>query len=125
MSKNNVIEVRNVSKKFKDVTVLDGVSLCVGQGTICGLVGMNGSGKTLLMKTVCGFLRPDSGVVIVGGKQIGKDCDFPDNTGVIIENPGFSWYLSGFRNLKNLASINKKIYGYTKAYKEKYWWIAE
>lgn len=109
MSKNNVIEVRNVSKKFKDVTVLDEVSLCVKQGTICGLVGMNGSGKTLLMKTICGFLRPDFGVVIVDGKQIGKDCDFPENTGVIIENPGFSQYLSGFRNLKNLSSINKKI----------------
>ena len=109
MSKNKVIEVRNVSKKFKDITVLDEVSLCVESGTICGLVGMNGSGKTLLMKVICGFLRPDSGVVMVDGKQIGKDCDFPENMGVIIENPGFSQYLSGFRNLKNLASINKKI----------------
>ena len=109
MSKKNVIEVENISKKFKERIVLDDVSLYVEQGTICGLVGMNGSGKTLLMKAICGFLRPDSGVVMVDGKQIGKDCDFPENTGVIIENPSFSQYFSGFRNLKYLASINKKI----------------
>lgn len=104
-----VIEVKNVVKKFKDVTVLDHVDLKVERGTICGLVGRNGSGKTVLMKVVCGFILPDSGEVIVDGKRIGKDCDFPKNTGVIIENPGFSQYISGAKNLQNLASINKKI----------------
>lgn len=107
-----VIEVKNVVKKFKDVTVLDHVDLKVERGTICGLVGRNGSGKTVLMKVVCGFILPDSGEVIVDGKKIGKDCDFPKNTGVIIENPGFSQYISGAKNLQNLASINKKISKY-------------
>ncbi len=96
-------------KKFKDVTVLDHVSLKVEKGTICGLVGRNGSGKTVLMKVICGFILPDSGQVSVDGKRIGKDCDFPKETGVIIENPGFSQYISGAKNLRNLASINQKI----------------
>lgn len=104
-----VIEVNDVVKKFKEVTVLDHVDLKVERGIICGLVGRNGSGKTVLMKVVCGFILPDSGEVTVDGKRIGKDCDFPKNTGVIIENPGFSQYISGAKNLQNLASINKKI----------------
>lgn len=104
-----IIEVNDVVKKFKDVTVLDHVSLKVGKGTICGLVGRNGSGKTVLMKVICGFILPDSGQVSVDGRRIGKDCDFPKDTGVIIENPGFSQYISGLKNLRNLASINQKI----------------
>lgn len=104
-----IIEVNDVVKKFKDVTVLDHVSLKVEKGTICDLVGRNGSGKTVLMKVICGFILPDSGQVSVDGKRIGKDCDFPKETGVIIENPGFSQYISGAKNLRNLASINQKI----------------
>ena len=103
-----IIEIKDISKQFKGNTVLDHVSLQIEKGTICGLTGVNGSGKTLLMKTICGFLVPDSGEVLVRGKKIGKDCDFPENTGVIIENPGFSQYISGFKNLKTLASIQKK-----------------
>ncbi len=104
-----IIEVKDISKQFKGNTVLDHVTLKVEKGTICGLTGINGSGKTLLMKAICGFLIPDSGEVLVRGKRIGKDCDFPENTGVIIENPGFSPYINGFKNLKTLASIQKKV----------------
>jgi ABC-2 type transport system ATP-binding protein len=104
-----IIEINDVSKKFKNVIVLDHVNLKIEKGTICGLIGMNGSGKTLLMKAICGFLIPDEGEVLVRNMKIGKECDFPSNIGVIIENPGFSQYLSGFKNLKNLASIQKKI----------------
>ena len=104
-----IIEVKDVSKKIKDITVLDHVNLSVEKGTIYGLIGNNGSGKTLLMKTICGFLLPDSGDVYVRKLKIGKDCDFPQNVGVIIENPGFSQYISGYKNLKKLASIQKKI----------------
>lgn len=106
---DNMIRVINVSKRFKETTVLDSVSLEIPRGNICGLVGRNGSGKTVLMKTICGFVTPDSGEVWVDGKKIGTDCDFPENIGVIIENPGFSPYISGFKNLKNLAYIRKKI----------------
>lgn len=104
-----IIEVKNISKSFKKVRVLNDVSMTVEKGTICGLVGLNGSGKTVLMKAICGFLLPDEGEVYVRGKQIGKEIDFPENVGAIIETPGFSQYISGFQNLKNLASIQKKI----------------
>lgn len=104
-----IIEVKNISKSFKKVRVLNDVSMSVEKGTICGLVGLNGSGKTVLMKAICGFLLPDEGEVYVRGKQIGKDVDFPESVGAIIETPGFSQYISGFQNLKNLASIQKKI----------------
>ena len=79
------------------------------KGRIHGLIGRNGSGKTMLMKCICGFVRPTSGTVQVAGKQIGKDCDFPESVGIIIETPGFIPYYSGFRNLKLLADLNKRI----------------
>lgn len=104
-----VISVKNVSKSFKKVTVLDNVSLNVTKGIICGLIGSNGSGKTVLMKAICGFVIPDSGEIRVRDKMVGKDFDFPPDLGVIIENPGFMQYMSGYGNLKNLAAINKKI----------------
>ena len=63
----------------------------------------------MLMKCICGFVKPTSGTVFVDGKQIGKDCDFPDNVGIIIETPGFIPYYSGYKNLKLLADLNKKI----------------
>ena len=103
-----IIEVLDISKEFKGKTVLNHVTLQIEEGRICGLTGANGSGKTLLMKAICGFLVPDQGEILVRGKRIGKDCDFPENTGVIIETPGFSPYVSGFKNLKTLASIQKK-----------------
>ena len=106
---NFIIEVLDVTKEFKGQKVLNHVTLQIEEGKICGLTGANGSGKTLLMKTICGFLVPDSGEVLVRGKRIGKDCDFPENTGVIIEAPAFSPYISGFKNLKTLASIQKKV----------------
>ena len=106
---DNMIRVINVTKKFRKMTILDDVSLEIPKGKICGLVGHNGSGKTVLMKIICGFVTPDSGEVWVGGNRIGRDCDFPDDIGVIIENPGFSPYLSGFKNLKSLASIRRRI----------------
>lgn len=104
-----VIEVSDVTKQFKNVTVLDRVSLTVEKGSICGLTGNNGSGKTVLMKVICGFILPEFGSVSVRGKQIGRDCDFPENVGIIIETPNFSPFLSGFGNLKSLAAIRKKI----------------
>lgn len=104
-----MIEVKNVTKRFKETEVLKDVSLCIQTGNICGLIGYNGSGKTVLMKIICGFMKPDEGEVNVDGKKIGVDCDFPENVGIIIETPKFSPYCSGFKNLKNLASIRKEI----------------
>ena len=102
---NNGITVENLSKSFGKETVLNHISFNVPHGSIVGIVGNNGSGKTVLMKCICGFLRPDSGKVIVDGAIIGKDCDFPKNIGIIIESPGFIQNLSGYKNLKILASL--------------------
>ncbi len=103
------ILVEHVYKSFKKEPVLEDVSLHIPPGKILGVVGANGSGKTVLMKCICGFLRPDKGAVTVGGKRIGKDCDFPESIGVIIETPGFIPYMSGLRNLKVLAALKGRI----------------
>lgn len=104
-----IISVENVTKKFRDITVLSNVSLEIGNGTITGLVGRNGSGKTVLMKCICGLISPTSGRIIVQGKQIRKDVDIPDNIGVIIETPGFLPNFSAYNNLMQLAKIRRKI----------------
>ena len=104
-----IISVQNVTKKFRGNTVLDNVSLDIETGTVTGLIGRNGSGKTVLMKCICGLLSPTSGSIMVNDKRVGKDVDIPDNIGVIIENPGFLPNFSGYNNLMQLAKIRRKI----------------
>lgn len=99
------IVVDDVTKMFGKETAVDHLSLSIEQGEIHGLIGRNGSGKTVLMKMICGFLQPTQGTVTVGEKQIGRECDFPPETGVIIEAPGFCTSMSGYENLKALAGI--------------------
>lgn len=103
------ISVQNVSKDFGQEHVLKSVSREFEKGKIHGIVGNNGSGKTVLMKCICGFLIPTEGTVIVNGKRVGKDVDFPPDLGIIIETPGFLPNLTGVKNLEILASLNKKI----------------
>lgn len=102
---HNGIIVENIYKSFGRETVLEDVSLSIPPGRIVGVVGNNGSGKTVLMKCICGFLRPDKGSVTVNGIRVGKDRDFPDSLGIIIETPGFIPNMSGYRNLKTLAAL--------------------
>lgn len=104
-----MIQVHNVDLIIKKTHILQEVSVSFEKGKIHGLIGRNGSGKTMLMKCICGFVKPTSGEIIVSGKRIGKDCDFPDNTGIIIETPGFIPYYSGYKNLKLLADLRGKI----------------
>lgn len=104
-----VVEVNHVTKKYEKNEVLKNVTLRCEAGRIYGLIGRNGSGKTVLLKSICGFVIPTSGEVRVWGKQMGKDVDFPENIGFIIESPGFLLQESGLRNLKHLASIQGKI----------------
>lgn len=104
----NIIEVCGVNKYFGEEHVLKDVSHTFEKGKIHGIVGNNGSGKTVLMKCICGFLKPDSGVIYVNHKQVGKETDFPEDIGIIIETPGFLPHLSGTQNLKILASLQKK-----------------
>ena len=85
----NAIEVTNLTKKFKEAVVLNNVSVSFESGQVHGLIGRNGSGKTMLMKCICGMVPPTSGEIRVHNKVIGKDVDIPENVGVIIETPGF------------------------------------
>lgn len=101
----NVIEIKNMSKSFKRNKVLNDINISVEKGSVCGFVGLNGSGKTLLMKVIAGFLKPDCGTVLVQGKEVGKEVDFPEDIGVIIETPSFMPYISGYKNLYDLYSI--------------------
>lgn len=103
------IKVENVSKDFAQERVLRSVTREFESGLIHGIVGNNGSGKTVLMKCICGFLVPTEGKITVNGQIVGKDVDFPGNMGLIIETPGFLPNVSGMKNLEILASLNKKI----------------
>lgn len=109
MENNVMIQVDGLEKKFRGEVILTGVDMTLERGKVYGLVGMNGSGKTVLMKCICGFLQPTAGRVTVDGKIIGKDADFPKSLGLMIETPGFIPYMSGKSNLKNLALIKNKI----------------
>lgn len=105
----NAIEVKNLSLQIDKHQILQDVTVDFEQGQIHGLVGRNGSGKTMLMKCICGFVRPTEGTIFVQSHQVGKDIDFPDDMGIIIETPGFIPQYSGLRNLKLLAALNHRI----------------
>ncbi len=103
------IQLENVTKRFKEHTVVDSVSMELVSGSVTGLKGINGSGKTMLMRLMCGLILPTEGRIMINGKEIGKDMDFPDNLGLLIENPAFLDNYSGFANLKMLAEIRNII----------------
>lgn len=109
MKENQGIQVTGVYKSFGKEQVLKDVSFSIPPGSIYGVVGNNGSGKTVLMKCICGFMKCDRGKILVDGKHVGKEVDFPDRLGVIIETPGFITNLSGYKNLKILASLKGRI----------------
>lgn len=104
-----MIRVENLFLTIKGNEILKDVNVHFEKGKIHGLIGRNGSGKTMLMKCICGFVRPTGGQITVADKRVGKDCDFPESLGMIIENPGFIPYYSGCKNLTLLADLRKKI----------------
>lgn len=103
------IEVQNAVKRFRDQVVLKNVSISFEKGKIHGIVGRNGSGKTVLFKCICGLMHPEEGVILVNGKRVGRDVDMPEDIGAIIEAPGFLPNYSGYKNLRFLANIRRKI----------------
>lgn len=109
MEENTGIEVNHVYKSFGKEQVLMDVNFSIPPGSIYGVVGNNGSGKTVLMKCICGFMKCDRGKIVVNGRQVGKEVDFPDRLGVIIETPGFIPNLTGYKNLKILAALKGRI----------------
>ena len=103
------IEVQNAVKRFRDQVVLKNVSISFEKGQIHGIVGRNGSGKTVLFKCICGLMHPEEGVIRVNGMRVGRDVDMPEDIGAIIEAPGFLPNYSGYKNLRFLANIRRKI----------------
>lgn len=103
------IEINNLNKVIKGVSILNNINLKLEKGKIYGFKGINGSGKTMLLRAIAGLIKATEGKIIVNGKVIGEDISFPDNMGVIIEYPGFLGNFTGFQNLKIIADINEKI----------------
>lgn len=103
------IDVEHVVKCFKNERVLNDVSLHCTNGKIYGIVGYNGSGKTVLFKCICGLYRVDEGQVLINGKIMGKDISILRNAGIIIEEPGYIRNMSGYKNLELLYRINNKV----------------
>lgn len=103
------IEISNAQKVFGQYTVLNDINVRFEQGKIHGLIGRNGSGKTVLLKAICGFISLTKGTIIVNQKVIGKDIDIPSDMGIIIENPAFLSNYSGYKNLQFLANMKKII----------------
>lgn len=99
------IIIENLSKTIKNNKILDNVNLTFESGHVYGLVGRNGSGKTMLLRAICGLIFPDSGKVIIDGKQLHKDISFPESCGIIIENTNLLPNFSAFDNLKMLSEI--------------------
>ena len=99
------VHVHNISKKFKNKTIFENLDLTLEGGKIYGVVGYNGSGKTVLLKCLCGLESVSSGRIEVDGQVLGRDLQFPPSLGLILETPGFLEGYSGFDNLKQLALI--------------------
>lgn len=103
------IEVKNLNRKIDNQNVLSNINLEVNSGKIYGIIGRNGSGKSILLKTICGFIKPTNGQVLVDGVEIYKKNIFPSNTAALLDIPSYIPDLTGYENLELLASINKKI----------------
>lgn len=103
------IEVKNLTKKISGKLILDNINMNMSSGKIYGLKGKNGSGKTMLMRAICGLILPTEGQIVIDGQVLGKDISFPESIGALIEMPGFIANYSGYKNLKVLAQIQGKI----------------
>lgn len=100
-----MIEIRDARKRIKGATILDEVSLTVPTGAVVGLAGVNGSGKTMLMRAVAGLIGLDAGFVAIDGRRLRRDIEFPPSIGLLIENPAFLDGRTGRENLQILASV--------------------
>ncbi|MBE6731808.1 MAG: ATP-binding cassette domain-containing protein [Ruminococcaceae bacterium] len=103
------IEFKNVSKKLGNNIVINNVNIEIKKGIVTGLKGINGSGKTMMMRLIAGLIYATKGEVVIDGKVLGKDISFPPSIGLMLENPAFLPGYNGFDNLKMLASIKGEI----------------
>lgn len=103
------IEVKNLSKSFKDISIINNINIKFESGNIYGLYGRNGSGKSVFLKLICGFYRPTEGEILYDGINLDASLKFPQNLRALIEKPAFFPELTGYENLKLLAQIQNKI----------------
>lgn len=103
------ISVINATKTIRQTVILKNVDLVLEGGRVYGLQGPNGGGKTMLMRLISGLIRPTEGQVLIDGKQLGKDMDFPSSMGLLIENPAFLPSYTGFENLRLLAQLRERV----------------
>lgn len=108
---SDYVVIDRVTKRFGEEMVLKETTMTMKRGKVYGIIGNNGSGKTVLMKCICGFLPVTSGSICVGQKYIGRDTDFPESLGLIIETPGFLTEYTGRKNLEILADLKRKVSG--------------
>ena len=106
------IKIENLVKTIKGNKVIDNITLTLKSPKIVGFKGINGSGKTMLMRLICGLIKPTEGKITINGKVLHKDISFPESVGILIENPAFLDSYSGFENLKMLASIKNIVKDY-------------
>lgn len=104
-----IISLVNASKVINGNTILDNVNLELHSGNVYGFQGANGSGKTMLMRLIAGLIRPTTGAVYIDGKPLGRNIDFPDSIGLLIENPAFLPNYTGLKNLELLARIKNRV----------------
>lgn len=103
------VQCKSVTKIIKKNKVIDGISMELHSGLIYGLQGINGSGKTMLMRLISGLIYPTEGEVLINGKRLGKEITFPDSLGLLLENPSFLENYTGLQNLCQLASIKRLV----------------
>lgn len=103
------IVVNEVSKSIYGVPIINSVSMTLVSGNVYGFQGINGSGKTMLMRLICGLIYPTKGEIVIDGKRLGKEITFPQSVGLLLENPVFLDSYTGYENLEMLASIKNII----------------
>lgn len=104
-----IIDLQGVGKKIHGNSVLENISICMESGSVYGIKGVNGSGKTMLMRIICGLIRPSSGTILIDGKTLGKEISFPPSVGALIENPSFLPEYTAFQNLRFLAKLENGV----------------
>ncbi len=104
-----ILELQNVTKEIKGATILDNISLTMHGGKVYGFQGKNGSGKTMLMRLICGLIKPTGGQVIIDGEALGKDISFPRSVGDLIENPAILTEYTALKNLRLLSDLREHL----------------
>jgi ABC-2 type transport system ATP-binding protein len=103
------VELVDIRKDFGTHTIFEQVNMVIPSGSIMGISGPNGAGKSILLRIICGLVKPSCGEVIIFGQKLGSGCEFAPSTGVLIDQPGLLPDLSARKNLEILAGIQHKV----------------